>query len=353
MKVWLSLIIGMCCSAAVWAQELGEARVPVEDRSTEVRAEALSAGLDQVLVRLTGSRDLASLAMLDGVRSQPSRWTQRYSYEQQDEQLLLLARFDSRALLAALEKAGAPVWGTTRPQTLTWLVIQRPGMGELVGASSTDPVAESLRQAAVARGLPLRLPEMDDTDNGLISVADIRGHFDQVLFRASERYDTSLRLAAVLYTGTEPQVRWRLYRDRELLEQGEYAAVDEADAMVRLVDQVTDRLSALYVVRGGTAETLALEVRQVARLEDWSGLQRYLQSLSGVTEVRLEQMAGDQLRFLVGFSGSVEQLRRLLALNRHLQPCEVPLAASVTINTANTAALDVPVPALPAYCWRS
>lgn len=346
MKVWLSLIIGMCWSGLLFAQELGDVRVPVEDRSAEVRAEALSAGLDQVLVRLTGSRDLASLAMLDSVRSQPSRWTQRYSYELQDEQLLLLARFDSRGILAALEKAGAPVWGTMRPQTLVWLVIQRPGMGELVAASSADPVAASLREAAASRGLPLRLPDMDDVDRGAVSVADIRGHFDQVLFRASERYDSALRLAAVLYTGAAPQLRWRLYRGEELLEQGEYTAVDEADAMARLVDQVTDRLALLYVVRGGTAEMLALDVRQVARLEDWRNLQRYLQSLSGVSDVRLDQMAGDQLRFRIGFSGSIEQLRRLLDLNRHLQPCE-------TLPAATVPPVDPAVAALPAYCWRS
>lgn len=350
MTVWLSLIIGMCWSGALVAQELGDVRVPVEDRSAEVRTEALAAGLDQVLVRLTGSRDLASLAMLEGVRNQPSRWTQRYGYEQQDDQLLLLARFDSRGLLAALEKAGAPVWGVTRPQMLAWLVIQRPGMGELVSAASTDPVAVSLRDAAAARGLPLRLPAMDDVDSGAISVADVRGRFDQVLFRASARYDTALRLAAVLYTGDTPQVRWRLYREEELLDQGEYSAVDEVDAMTRLVDQVTDRLAALYVVRGGTAEMLALDVRQVARLEDWQGLQRYLQSLSGVSDVRLEQMAGDQLRFRIGFSGSVEQLRRLLALNRHLQPCDVSPAVSVSVASAP---VEAPAAGLPAYCWRS
>lgn len=350
MKVWLSLIIGMCWSGALFGQELGDVRVPVEDRSTEVRAEALAAGLDQVLVRLTGTRDLASLAMLDGVRSQPSRWTQRYSYEQQEAQLLLLARFDSRGLLAALEKAGAPVWGATRPQALVWLVIQRPGMGELVAAASTDPVAESLRTAAAGRGLPLRLPEMDDRDRGAVSVADIRGHFDQVLFRASERYDTALRLAAVLYTGSEPQVRWRLYRDEELLEQGEFTAGDEAEAMTRLVDQVADRLAALYVVRGGSAETLALDVRQVAQLEDWHSLQRYLQSLSGVSDVHLEQMSADQLRFRIGFSGSVEQLRRLLALNRHLHPCDTSPGVAVAPGAMPA---EAPVAALPAYCWRN
>lgn len=347
MKVWLSLIIGMCWSGALFGQELGDVSVPVEDRSTELRAEALAAGLDQVLVRLTGSRDLASLTMLEGVRSQPSRWTQRYSYEQQDEQLLLMARFDSRSLLAALEKAGAPVWGATRPQTLVWLVIQRPGMGELVASSSTDPVAQALHAAAAGRGLPLRLPEMDDRDRGAVSVADIRGHFDQVLFRASERYDAALRLAVVLYTGAAPQVRWRLYRDEELLEQGEYTAVDEVDAMTRLVDQVADRLAVLYVVRGGSAETLMLEVRQVAGLQDWHSLQRYLQSLSGVSDVRLEQMSGDQLRFRIGFSGAIEQLRRLLALNRQLQPC----ATSPGVSSPVDAAAEVPVVALPAYCW--
>jgi hypothetical protein len=90
-----------------------------------------------------------------------------------------------------------------------------------------------------------------------------------------------------------------------------------------------------------------LEVRQVAGLQDWHSLQRYLQSLSGVSDVRLEQMSGDQLRFRIGFSGAIEQLRRLLALNRQLQPC----ATSPGVSSPVDAAAEVPVVALPAYCW--
>lgn len=348
MRVWLGLLAGVIWSTSLFASELGDIDVAVADRSAEARAEALAAGLDEVLVRLTGHRDLAQLDMLGPLRGQPARWAQRFSYSDDGGQLVLAARFDVNALLQALEKAGAPVWGVTRPQTLVWLVIQRPGMGELLARELSDPLAEALARAAQRRGLPLVLPVMDAAERATITGADIRGHFDQVMFKASQRYDAPLRLAVVLYTGTEPRVRWRLYRGEQGLDQGEFVAADETTAVDRLIDEVADRLAALYVVRGGTGTALSLEVRQIARLEDWDAVQRYLQTLSGVSDVRLEQLEGEQVRFRVVFTASAEQLQRLLALHPHLRPCEAPAAQA----SAGQPGVGEAVPGLPPYCWR-
>ncbi len=340
----LCLVLLCVLSATVQAAmtSLGEVEVPVGDRSAERRSEALAQGLEQVLVRLTGSRDL-SRPELGAVRQQPARWATKYRYLERDQQLLMTASFDTEGLLAALQRAGAPVWGATRPQTLVWLVLQRPGMGELLARGGSDPVLSALQQTAAERGLPLVLPLMDDEDRRGIAVADIRGHFDHVMHKASQRYAAPLTLAAVLYTGNTPQLRWRLFRGAEQLEQGEITAADEQQAVQQLIDRVTDRLASVYVIRAGGGAALSLEVRQVQALADWQSLQSYLQGLTGVGNVQLVALSGDTLHFNLTFAGDLAQLRHLLALNRNIVACEqVDTAASVAPST----------PTLPSYCWQ-
>lgn len=348
-----SLILLLVCllplPALAASMSLGDVVVPVADRSTDQRTEALAAGLDQVLVRLIGSRDL-SVPGLDSVRQQPSRWATQYRYQQEEDQLLVSATFDINGILAALQTAGAPVWGTTRPDTLVWMVLQRPGSGEMLARDSTDPVVQALRQAGAERGLPMTLPVMDNEDRQSISVADIRGHFDHVMQQASQRYNTPLTLAAVLYTGARPQIRWRLFRGAQVLEQGDINAAGEAAAVQELVDQIANRLAQMYVVRSGDGAAMTLEVRQVATLAQWHSLQSYLQGLTGVSDVRLLALAGETLRFTLSFSGEVAQLRQLLALNGDIVACD---SAGMAVTKTDGSDQPEPMPALPSYCWQS
>lgn len=338
-----SLILVLACLSGnllAASLPLGDVQMPVEDRSTEQRTEALASGLDQVLVRLTGSREVDGRFELNAIRQQPSRWATQYRYLQHDEQLLITANFDINGLLAALEKSGAPVWGTSRPDILVWLVLQRPGSGELLARDSVDPALQALQQAANLRGLPLLLPLMDDQDRRAISVADIRGHFDHVMQKASTRYPAPLTLAAVLYTGKSPQLRWRLFRGSEALEQGEISAASEAESVQQLVDRLADLLASMYVIRGGDAAALTLEVRDVGSLQQWNSLQTYLQGLTGVSAVQLVSLSGQVLRFDLSFAGDLGQLKQLLALNRNLVACETTLTTEAA-------------PVLPSYCWQA
>ncbi|MDF1780137.1 MAG: DUF2066 domain-containing protein [Alcanivoracaceae bacterium] len=355
MRVWLTFLFGvmsvnlLCAVASEDASaadlKLGAVQVPVADRSSEARAEALSMGIDQVLVRLTGSRELGAIDGLGPIRSQPSRWAQQFSYTQlADDQLGLNVNFDLNAVLGALERSGAPVWGVTRPQILVWLALQRPGYGEIVGRDMSDPVALALSSAAQERGLPLVMPLMDDKDRGTINVADIRGHFDNVIQQASARYQAPVRVSAVIYTGARPQIRWRLFRGTEILDQGEFTADDEPLAVRRLVDEIADRLASVYVIKSGSGEAQVLTVSGVRKLGDWSALQQYLQKLTGVSGVNMLQVKGEQVRFSLMFSGSLDQLTRMLALYPGLAPCPVGAA---DLNSE----VSAPV-ALPAYCWQ-
>src|SRR5690606_33942560 len=112
-KLWMLLALN-CWLMSVQANELGDVRVPVVDRTPEARTAALADGLDRVLVRLTGSRSGPAEPGLAELRRDPSRWVQQFSYEggSADQELALDVRFDVPVLMRQLEQAGSPVWTT-------------------------------------------------------------------------------------------------------------------------------------------------------------------------------------------------------------------------------------------------
>ncbi|MCC1495661.1 DUF2066 domain-containing protein [Alcanivorax sp. 1008] len=317
------LIAGLLWSLSpAWGQELGDVRVAVEDRTPEVRQRAIAEGLDQVLVRLTGDKNGAAEAGLEVVRRDPSRWLQQFSYESSDsEDLELLIRFDVPILLRQLEQAGVPVWTTTRPETLLWLVVQRTAGGEILADGSQDPAAIALLQAAEQRGLPVRLPLMDAEDQGRIRAADIRGHFEEVLRRAASRYQSAYNVSAVLYPGATVQLRWRLLEQGRLQESGEISSESEQLALTELIDRVTGRIAPLYTVRAGEAQSYILQVEGVSSLQGWQEVTTHIASLAGVRDVNVAALAGSNLTLELSFSGDAEQIRALLALERRLTEC--------------------------------
>lgn len=344
----LGLLAGLLLSAAqVWGQALGDVRVSVVDRTPEVRQQAIAAGLDQVLVRLTGDSRGADEPGLSSVRSDPSRWLQQFSYEAIDDQALqLLIRFDVPILLRQLEQAAVPVWTTTRPETLFWLVVQRSAAGEILAEGSEDPAALALQQAAERRGLPVRLPLMDAEDQGRIRAADIRGNFEEVLRRAASRYQSAYNVSAVMYPGATVQLRWRLMYQGRIQEAGEISAAAEQQAVAELVDRVTARIAPLYTVRAGQPQSYLLQIEGVNSLQDWKAVTTHIRSLAGIRDVNVNALAGGNLTLELSFSGDPEQIRALLALERRLSEC-VGLAAGMP---PSSPAQDYQ-PAQLRFCW--
>ncbi|MEE4249318.1 MAG: DUF2066 domain-containing protein [Alcanivoracaceae bacterium] len=319
----LGLVAGLLLSTSpVRGQALGDVRVVVADRTPEVRQQAIAAGLDQVLVRLTGDKGGASEPGLESIRRDSSRWIQQFSYESSDSDVLeLLIRFDVPILLRQLEQAAVPVWTTTRPETLFWLVVQRTAGGEILAHGSEDPAVLALSEAAEHRGLPIRFPLMDAEDQGRIRAADIRGHFEEVLRRAASRYQSAYNVSAVLYPGASAQLRWRLLFQGRLEETGEITGATEQQALAELVDQVTARIAPLYTVRAGEPRPYLLQVGGVDSLQDWKSVTTHIRSLAGIRDVNVGALDGSNLTLLLSFSGNPEQIRALLALDRGLSEC--------------------------------
>jgi uncharacterized protein len=328
MRTLLAVLLLVCSAGVLHASPLGEVRVAVADRSTEARQKALSDGLRQVLVRLTGDRASASDPTLAPLVNDASRWAQQFAYETTPDSLILAIRFDVPVLMRQLEQRGAPLWTLSRPDTLVWLVIQRSASGEILSRQTTDPATRALLEAASARGLPVVMPAMDAEDLAAVQPADIRGHFDQVLMRASERYRAPFVVAAVLYPGAAPQLRWRLLHQQRVEETGQIDAADEQEAMRLLMDRVTGLIAPRYVIRPGEAVAQRLVIDGVGSLDDWRAVTQHVQSLAGVGDFRVASMAAQRLVLDLTFSGRPEQLEALLSLDPRLARCAGALPAN-------------------------
>ena len=370
-RFWMAVLLAILLAPAAHGsvQSLGQVTVPVEDRETASRNAAIEEGLARVLVRLSGQSAPRALPGASQLFQSPARWVQQFGYEEVsppqaqptteapagEPGIQLAMQFDVSAVISAMEQAGLPVWATHRPPVLAWLVIQRPGFGEIVAREQADPVRKALVDQARLRGLPLVLPAMNDRDQAAIGPADIRGRFDHVIDAASQPYGTRFRLVAVLYTGSTARLRWRLLDGMNQIAEGELDGSDEASLVAELANQVTGYFVSRYTVTAGAGVERRLTVRGIANLQDWHQLERYLSGLAGMKQARLASVAADEVQFALVFGGGDEQLMRLLEVHRHLSVC-APLPADAAATIPSPVQPEEQVPDLAAelapVCWQ-
>lgn len=346
----LLLVLPGLAPGQVSDPDLATVRVPVADRGQGLRQDALREALARVLVRMTGQRGAPEHEELESMLRDPNRWLEHYGYgEDEDGELMLEARFALPEITRYLRRAGAPVWGATRPPLLLWLVDER---GALVGADldPDDSLHRTLRERSGGRGLPLQLPDLDELEREEVAAADIRGRFDDRLLRASEGYGLPLLATAVFYPGAEPYVRWRLLQDDgEPLEEGRLRVDPEdgdttAGLAAALVDRLADEVARHYAVTGTEDVRVPLRVEGLTSLADYAAFRAHTGDLAGVEDLAIRQLDGGVISAEVSFRGSPERLERLMRLHRQLGPCETPDMRVGTHVPEENAGLR--------FCWR-
>lgn len=300
---------------AVTFADLYEAEVPVESQAAEQRSEAVQRALSTVLVRVTGRREVAADEALSGLVDNAERYVQQFGYTADEK---LRVGFDGTALRSALLDAGQPVWGSERPATLLWLAIDSgSGRRSLVGADSESDVVELLESVASQRGVPLLLPLLDSEDLARVSFSDVWGGFDEAILAASERYGADAVLVGRAGRSVDGRllVRWILhFRDqreewRSTLEDG--------------IQHTADRFAEIFAPAGDrTLRALRVDVSGIDGLRAYGTVSQFLESLTLVQSVGVEEVADDRIVFRVALRGEQATLDRAISLGHILEPVD-------------------------------
>lgn len=335
-KTLVLILFALCGFAtdavAARVDNLYAAVVPLESGSRAL-PNAFDVALGQVLVKVTGRRNVGMDEAVIARFGDASTLVQQYRIDSDNQ---VWVRFDDVALRRELDALGESVWGSERPSTLVWLVID-DGVGErqiLTGVPDepsttgmavpggdpndlrTDLIREELIAAADARGLPLMLPSIDTLEVDSISPGDVWGGFTEPLVEASAPYGSDAILVGRARSSAIEalSVRWTLLLDDERFDwDGNIASGP---------DDVADFFAARLATSVGSSSKIVLTVDAVDSLEAYGRLSAYLSDLDLVEELAVDRVSGDRVVYRLKVRGDADQLMRSIALQRVLQPVD-------------------------------
>ncbi|MBK5355131.1 DUF2066 domain-containing protein [Pseudomonas sp. TH41] len=320
-------------SHAETVKGLYQVREPVSSQSQEERDQATQRALDTLVLRLTGDPKAAQSPGLAAVRKDPQQIISQYGFDAGPPEVLKVD-FDPATTEQALRRAGLSLWGANRPSILGWWLNDSTEGSSLVGDGQAS--AAPLRRAAQHRGLPLRLPLADLSEQLVATAPNLEGTDAAPLRGASERYNADALLAVhAREEGGQWQAKWHLWLGDQK-EAGSVQGADQAAVADAVMLAVSQRLAPRFVVKAGATGEQLLEV-QGMNLEHYAALGRLLEPFGA----RLQSVDGDRILYRV--NGSAEQLRSQLSLAK-LQ--EVPAGQAPAATAPAVAPATAPTPQL-------
>ncbi len=308
----------------------------VASRSEEDRARLARRGLAEVVVRLSGSSSVLSEPAIMDAMGRAESFLVRSRYESTQYTLKddsgverpadrLILTFSQAGIDQLLAGAGLPHWGKNRPEVLAWVVFQDGGNEDWITGTG-QPVGAWLDAQAKRRGLPLRFPLLDLSDQMAVSAGTIRQQQAADIESASRRYGVDHILAGIVTpTAGGFRGRWLVLVRGEPVRLDEQAgSLDELTAVV--VGAMADRMAARYAVRtsDGSLTRLQLTIENLETLGDYARLDATLAKMAPVKKATLSEVRGATVIYRLEIEGSTRQFVDLLALNRHLNPTFEP-----------------------------
>ena len=345
-----ALLLGAAAPASgVVVNNLYDAAVEVPNTGEQARRKGFEQALAQVLVRLTGRREVVeALGSGNGdgapLLERGAELVDAYSYRRSGDTLELHVSVSASALGRELAEREIPVWGANRPGVLVWFVVDDRGRRELVhrdatlppflkepmqpldaqGLEETGPWKGPLMKQARLRGIPLFLPFNDEQDRRTLNLSEIWGLFPEPIEKASQRYAPDrIAIVRVSRQGDGWRARWVLRQSpgRTIID-----GVVQGDARAAVVESLMDRWAnhfarvfAVDYAEDRQASDLQVIASNVDSLADYASIRRALMGMEPIRSVEPQAMQRDQLHLAVRYNGDLPLVRDYIALDKRFR----------------------------------
>ena len=322
-----------------------ESKILVASQGREERTEALRQTFMQVLIRVSGRVDIVQSTDYPNIQEAielATRYAQQYRYlkyqpkpgDDPAKKLIFWVRFDEAAVTRLLRGNNIPVWGSTRPATLVWLVVDKRGRRELIGNNSRNPARDILVRQAQQRGVPLRLPLLDLKDRSALRTSDVWGNFESTIMQASQRYQTEAVLVGRVFQSSTGywNARWSIYSDSRR-QDWSMSGTTMQEVLLPGIDTTAEVLSSRYASTGQTeAGSVLVQVKDIKNLSDYNRVLVYLKKLANIHSVQPYYLSNNETIFQLTTPQGRLGVARAVALGHTL----VNVAATVTETTLTT-----------------
>lgn len=320
---WLALIPAGGALADVVA-DLYTATVPVADQSSQALATASKEAMAEVLVKVSGSRDVLQSPSVAAALGDARNHVQQYAYVQGKPPaapLSLRFEFGGPYVTDLVAQSGAPLWTANRPVVLAWVVVEDEQGRRFVNQESAPQEAQWLIEEFSRRGVPVQLPVFDLTDTAAVSLSDVWALDATTLLAASARYNVQDVIVGRLAksSGGQSLGDWSYLRQNEQINRS--VTVPDVQAFMRNgVNIVATDMASRYAVAptSGAGGGVRVSITGVTNYADYAAIVSWLEKLELVDYANLEQVQGERVDFTLQARADAAQLSAILQLNERL-----------------------------------
>lgn len=325
LPLWLTLWAAAPATAEQ-SVDLYETTTLVSSQRVDERNTAARSSFAEIIVRISGQRDSVELPAIKAAIKRASSYLLEFSYGSTDEIIKLDDReiaatelhlkFSPQAIDKLLRQTGLPLWPSSRPDVLLWLVQDDRQQGRVY--SSDDVLLQQLDSAASRRGLPVQHPLLDLEDQMLASVVSLWTFDSESVLEASARYGADVvvvgRFSEIARGGQSHWIaNWQVLRG-----DGDTLLETQADSAEQVlqegIEQIADDLASRYAIVIDESRDGALTL-QLAGVNDFSGYVGaidYLEDLAMVTTANPIYVSDGQLWLSLEAEGDVSLLLNAL-----------------------------------------
>jgi uncharacterized protein len=319
------VVTALCCGlsfmvSAAQVTDLYQGKAPTSGDMVAAQSQALG----EVLVKVTGKRDILTQPAVVKALAAPGDYVQHYGYQDVGPVKFLKADFDVAKVNALISQSKFALLGPARPQVAIWLVINE-GERRLLPDQSSDGWAAALRAQSQAMGLPVSIPLMDLDDNMAVNATDVWGRFADPILKASQRYGAEMVVLGKLTPEGETwNIDWGLYGPKAGGEQAELTRGSGSGTQAEVAQGFADGLAAWLVQNygariSGVASSQTLVVEGLSGIDGMITVQKMLEGMASVTKVEIGQLEGDKVTFNLALQGDKAELIRGLQLESRLR----------------------------------
>lgn len=273
------------------ARGVYSAEVEVNSQGAGERNSAFARALAQVLGKLSGNRNAASIPGISQELRRAERYVDGFDYRQDEGvsasgapsfDTILVVRFDRDKVDSLAAALGLPIWPQPRPKPVLWLAIDDGSGPRLVGLPKAA-AAQSTLERATTRGYRLGLPNGSAAEQAVVG-AIWRGDTAAVA-RASRRYSPPMQLIGKLYRDDGGwRADWIFVDNGKVLSRWSESGANARQVMATGADGAADALMKRYAKAPETdpAGTYRVAFTGLDSTDDYVRLSGYLQQLAVV-----------------------------------------------------------------------
>ncbi|RBM51284.1 DUF2066 domain-containing protein [Vibrio tarriae] len=290
---------------------LYQAEVAVDPQQSNADAAARVRGMEEVIVRATGSRDALKNDAVQKALRQSNQYITQISTQQEGVQSVMRLQFSAQHIRSLLSQAQLPFWPESRSNLLVWLVEEANYDRSVSWEHADTPLLNQMKARARVRGLPLTVPVGDFDDVTGVQVSDLWGGFINPISIASQRYPTD---AVLVVRAQGSELRWTLFDQlaNTMVSQPKTPISGQASgeqAVTEMIDEISDyyaRKSAV-VVSSESSQSVLAQFSPLDSAQDFFVVENKLKGLSSVASLDILKVQGTQVTFNVHLLASVEE----------------------------------------------